>query len=77
MNSFYSDTPKKGAFLAVYDDCSGAHVFILNDDGHYICPFEDEHQERIVINNVEWFIDAGFVWFFELDDSFITLMEEK
>lgn len=67
MKNFNSDTPS-GTFFAVYSDLSAAHLFTSFDCGSFM-----ELVDMKYIPNVEWFIDAGYVWFFNVDDMYFRM----
>jgi len=70
MKCFVDEEPKEGAFFAVYSDLSGATFFYKDDTGIFRDPVND-----MEIDDVNWFQDAGYLWFFEVDDGFIELAE--
>lgn len=72
MKYFANEEPKEGAFFAVYSDLSGANFFYKDDTGIYRDPVND-----MEIDDVNWFQDAGYLWFFEVDDRFIKMAEEQ
>ncbi len=70
MKNFNTDTPN-GTFFAVYSDLSAAHLFTTFDCGSFM-----ECNDMNYIPNVEWFIDAGYVWFFNVDDMYFRMAME-
>jgi len=64
MDCFHGAMPT-GTFFAVYGDLSGAKLFTTIEGDTYIdcCDGTD-------IPDHHWFIDAGYVWFFKVDQSF-------
>lgn len=70
MKCFVDEEPKEGAFFAVYSDLSGATFFYKDDTGIFRDPVNDRE-----IDDVNWFLDALYLWFFEVDDRFIELAE--
>jgi hypothetical protein len=66
MKCLYEETPK-GTFLAVFSDLSGANLFTTLDSGAYLDVISMDE-----INDVNWFQDAGYLWFVNIDESFAT-----
>lgn len=71
MKSFYEDSPS-GTFFAVYSDLSAAYLFTQVENNEFV---ECENGEEVV--NRDWFIDAGYLWFFNVDDKFAKFAMEK
>lgn len=64
MKCFHTDAPS-GTFFAVYSDLSGAYLFTQLDDGTFYECVDDAY-----IPDAQWFTDAGYLWFFNVDDNF-------
>lgn len=66
----FVDSKPEGAFFAVFSDLSGATMFYKHDGG-YRSPIDD-----FDVDDLTWFLDAGYLWFFEIDDTFIKHVED-
>ena len=62
MKNFVEDEIPS-TFFAVYSDLSGATLF-YEESGRYKTPDFDNTVDA------HWFMDAGYLWFFEVDDNF-------
>ena len=69
MKCFYTDKPS-GAFFAVYSDFSAAFLFNETDSGKYEDIAGNDFEDEV---DADWFIDAGYVWFVEVDKKFVKL----
>lgn len=68
---FYEDEPKNGkAFVAIFDDLSGANIFIRDDNGNIL----DMNGEFL---SQSWFVDSGYIWFTYLTDGFDKMIMDK
>jgi hypothetical protein len=65
MKCFYTDKPS-GVFFAVYSDLSGAYLFKQVGDNKFIEASNDDTGEV----DADWFVDAGYLWFFNIDEKF-------
>lgn len=71
MKCFVDDNP--GAiFFAVYSDLSGANLYFKNDQGEFIEAMEGDSMGKYK----EWFLDAGYLWFFDIDISFLNHLKD-
>tara|TARA_B100000686_G_C16784392_1_gene974198 strand:- start:949 stop:1185 length:237 start_codon:yes stop_codon:yes gene_type:complete len=70
MKCFVDDKPVS-AFFAVFSDLSGACLFYKCDTGEYRNPIEDYE-----VDDLNWFLDAGYLWFYDVDDSFAKQAED-
>jgi len=69
MKNFHDDTPPS-TFFAVYSDLSGANLFTTLDDVYY------NVSDMFDVPDINWFTDAGYLWFFEVDDSYVKMALE-
>lgn len=63
MKCFVDDKPKN-KFVAIYSDCSGCCLCYVKDYGAVYIEDNDA-----LVPNVDWFIDAGYMWFIDLPDD--------
>ena len=69
MKNFLADIPPS-TFFAVYSDLSGASLFTTVDGGYY------DVLDMDTVPDIHWFTDAGYLWFFEVDDSYVKMALE-
>jgi hypothetical protein len=71
MKCFYTEEPK-GTFFAVYNDLSGAHLFTELEGGKFL-----NCAENYEIDDYYWFMDSGFLWFFNVDETYAKQAEKQ
>ena len=70
MKNFHDDIPPS-TFFAVYSDLSGANLFTkLKSGGYY------DVLNMFTVPDIHWFTDTGYMWFFEVDDSYVKMALE-
>lgn len=71
MKNFYTDKPEK-TFFAVYADLSGATLFTQTGPNKFkkCCDHE-------IVVDADWFVDAGYLWFFNVSESYAKMALEN
>ena len=70
MKNFHDDIPPS-TFFAVFNDLSGASLFTKLKTGDYYCV-----SDMFNVPDINWFTDAGYLWFFEVDDIYVKMALE-
>ena len=69
MKNFHDDIPPS-TFFAVFNDLSGASLFTTVGGGYY------DVSDMFDVPDIHWFTDAGYLWFFEVDDIYVKMALE-
>lgn len=59
MSWLYDEAPPRGRFVALYDDGSGAALFVWSDDGHLFDADGDDHGVMEGWELEEWLYESG------------------
>ena len=59
MSWLYDEAPPRGRFVALYDDGSGAALFVWDDDGHLLDADGDDHGVMEGWELEEWLYESG------------------
>ena len=59
MSWLYDEAPPRGRFVALYDDGSGAALFVWGDDGHLLDAEGDDHGVMVGDELEDWLYESG------------------
>ena len=59
MSWLYDEAPERGRFVALYDDGSGAALFVWGDDGHLLDADGDDHGVMDREELDDWLYETG------------------
>lgn len=70
LETFYTSKPE-GKFIALYGDGSGCSMWHKKEEGFF------DQEGGLIHNDPDWFIEAGYLFFVELPDTFQFWHEHK